>query len=654
MVSGESLSVVVVGGGPRGTSVLERLLARLLALPAAARPRLSITVLEPEEPGAGHIWRTAQPRLFLMNTPALYPTVVPAGATAAQLPGSPVRLSFDGWRQGCAAGTVAEPGLDAQDRAELAGLSSTGFPSRALYGRYLTWSYRQVAAALGAVAELAHRATTAERITRRAAGYLIVLADGGTLPADAVVLALGHLPARLNAEQDALARAAPGLGLHYQGPNIPGDVDWSTLPAGENVLIRGLGLNFFDVAIALTQGRGGSFTATGADPGRALSYLPSGREPKIFAASRRGTPYRAKAETAGLPAPVRLRYLTPAAVDRLRGGPGGLSFDHDLWPLLHRDVLWTYYATLARVCPRLFDAGAQEFLHRLEATLAEPQRPGQEVWQRRVQELLSAAAPRVHWLDVEGLGHPFAHRGFESAAEYQQAVLEYLQADAAGSAQGGDNPLKTAIGTLNAGRALVKALAADGALSEASWLQELRGWFEPLVEGLASGPPALRIEQLAALARAGVVQFIGPDPEFRLDAGAGAFTAASPWVAGMHVRAGALVEAMMPANRVQLTRSPVLKALLADGLGRPRVMVNAEGAEVLGQGLDVTRAPHRLIGRDGVPAEDLFALGLQLSSVQWGTAIAAEAGADIAAGARTLADADAIAAAVLNLTGLRR
>jgi hypothetical protein len=36
--------------------------------------------------------------------------------------------------------------------------------------------------------------------------------------------------------------------------------------------------------------------------------------------------------------------------------------------------------------------------------------------------------------------------------------------------------------------------------------------FAPLVEGLSSGPPALRIRQLAALARADVVRFLGPDP----------------------------------------------------------------------------------------------------------------------------------------------
>lgn len=670
MVSRNSFAVVVVGGGPRGTSVLERILAQLLAQPADLRPRLSITLLEPYEPGAGHVWQTGQSRLYLMNTPSLYPTVVPAGLTGRQLTGSPVSLSFDEWRRAAAADELADADLDAGDRAELKELDSAGFPSRAVYGRYLRWIYRRTAEALAAVAELTHVRATAESVTRTADGYTVFLAAPAgdaagpdtprQLTADAVVLALGHVPARLNAGQDRLARAAAELGLHYQGPNVPGDVDWSELAAGENVLVRGLGLNFFDVMIQLTQGRGGVFQPTGDAPGRSLSYHPSGTEPTIFAASRRGTPYRAKALlTSYLPASVRLRFLTRPALARLAEesrdpGRGRLGFAHDIWPLLHRDILWAYYSTLARVSPGLFSDGAEDFLARLETTLGETHEVGREVWQRRVQALLASAAPEAEWLDVEALRQPFQHRGFESGVEYQRAVLEYLESDAAGSAEGEDNPLKMAIGALNAGRSLVKELAADGALSDCSWLEDLRTWFEPLVEGLASGPPLLRIEQLAALARAGVVRFLGPDPEFAVDSKAGCFTASSPWVAGMQVSARQLVEAMMPANRVQRTLSPVLAGLLADGSARPRTFTDADGAAVPGQGLDVTSGPHRLIRADGTAPDNIFVLGLQLSSVQWGTAIAAEAGAEATAGARTLADAEAIAAELVSLARARK
>jgi hypothetical protein len=157
----------------------------------------------------------------------------------------------------------------------------------------------------------------------------------------------------------------------------------------------------------------------------------------------------------------------------------------------------------------------------------------------------------------------------------------------------------------------------------------------------------VRIGQLAALVRAGIVDFVGPDPQFEVDPETGRFKASSPWVAGSTHEAAFLVEAMMPANRVGRTRSPLLRRLLEDGLGRPRLMLGVEGGPVETSGLDVTAPPYRLVDASGQATEGVYVLGLQLSSVQWGTAIAAEAGASVDGGARTLRDADDIARDIL-------
>lgn len=103
----------------------------------------------------------------------------------------------------------------------------------------------------------------------------------------------------------------------------------------------------------------------------------------------------------------------------------------------------------------------------------------------------------------------------------------------------------------------------------------------------------------------------------------------------------------MPPNRVDRNISPLLGGMLRDGLARPKVMMAADGTAVITPGLDVTAPPYRPVGISGEPQENLYVLGLQLSSVQWGTAIAAEAGSPAGAGARTLRDADDIAAALL-------
>ena len=151
--------------------------------------------------------------------------------------------------------------------------------------------------------------------------------------------------------------------------------------------------------------------------------------------------------------------------------------------------------------------------------------------------------------------------------------------------------------------------------------------------------------------RAGVVSFVGPDPKFGVDRKSVLFTASSPWVAGPPATAKTMVEALAPGNRVSANDSPLLSQLLSDGLVRPKLMMAAEGAPIESTGLDVEAHPYRPVAANGSVTEGLFVLGLQLSSAQWGTAIAAEAlqpgGPAYRSGQRTLRDADEIAAAIL-------
>lgn len=638
MERSRDVKVAIIGAGPRGTSVLERLAANWSALPEDERPQLTVHVIDPYEPGPGHVWRPEQSRHFLMNTPALFPTVVPVGEAAAERAPSLVPIAFDDWRRLMLASP--DTNLSDADRHELAALTSADFPSRALYGRYLRWVF---VAVLGRVSEgfdvVVHRAE-ALHVERVNQGFLMELSEGPEVLCDAVVLAMGHLPAQLNPEQEFLRDGAARHGLQYWPPNVPADADWNRLPARKPVLVRGLGLNFFDIMTHLTEGRGGRFIPSGEPAGRALTYELSGREPLIIAASRRGTPYRAKAKLDSyVPRTVQLQYCTLERAGSFAANGIQPGFDHDLWPLLHRDAVWAYYTTLARTAEL-----SEGFPDALRRALDSPD----NAWAAALEELLAAEVPPTARLNLEALARPFGRHRFDSAEDYNRAVLEYLEADAAGSDRGENDPLKMAIGAMNAGRSVIKQVVADGGLTEASWTAELRGWFEPLVEGLASGPPALRIEQLAALARAGVVRFAGPAPHFELDAGLERFIVSSPWVEGGKYDAGVLVEAMMPANRVIQNRSVLLRRLLEDGVVRARAMMSEDGVPELSAGLDVTKPPYRPVGGNGLVQEDLYVLGLQLTSAQWGTAIAAEAGASLDAGGRTLRDADDIARAILS------
>ncbi|MDQ0851606.1 putative NAD(P)/FAD-binding protein YdhS [Arthrobacter sp. B3I9] len=683
MVISQSIRTALIGAGPRGTSVLERLLANWA--PATPGATLHIDVIDPHPAGPGHVWQPGQSRLYLMNTQSFYPTIVPEDPElAAPLAG----CTFDRWRE--QQQQDPHPSLTAEERAELSRLGSADFPSRALYGRYLRSTLEELLSRLPSGVTVDFHETTAVSVRQAAADgaeaggssapgggrpgsrkFDVVLRGGAVLTVDAVVLALGHLESRLNPEQRELKAAAEDLGLLYLPPAAPADVDWSRVPAAEPVLVRGMGLNFFDVMGQLTEGRGGTFVP--GEDGR-LSYRPSGREPLIIAASRRGTPYRAKAALDGYyPQAVMLRYCTEGALSRFAEAGIQPAFDHDLWPLLHRDAIWAYYSTLARSQPGAVLTDPDQFLQTLEESLR-PHAHSAAKWEDAVEDVIDLQVRPAHRLDLLGLAAPLAGRSFGSRAELDAAVVEYLLDDARRSALGEDDPVKMAIGALHHGRAVLKTAVADGGITDESWVAGLRGWFESFVEGLASGPPALRAEQLAALARAGVVRFVGPDPKFGVDRKAGTFTAASPWVGapGSHgaahpgsggtgagdaqgepVAAASLIEALAPANRVTINESPLLEQLLKEGLVRPRLMMTVEGVPVQTTGLDVVPHPYRPVGSNGSVTDGLYVLGLQLSAAQWGTAIAAEArqknGPAYRSGQRTLRDADEIARDILGL-----
>lgn len=647
MENTQSTRTAIIGAGPRGTSVLERLLAHAshrAERESGAAVRLHIDVVDPYPAGPGHVWQPGQSRLFLMNTQSFYPTLIPEDPG---LPAAVAGTTFDRWRERQQQDPL--PSLTADERAELAVLGSNDFPSRAIYGRYLRSTLADLLAAAPDGVTIEFHQTSALSVHPVGDGTFDVgLATGAAIRADSVVLALGHIPSRLNPEQRELQASAEQLGLRYLPPAVPADVDWAVIPAGEPVLVRGMGLNFFDTMVQLTEGRGGKFTAGG--PAGRLEYEPSGQEPFIIAASRRGTPYRAKAALEGYYASsVTLRYLTEAALDRFEAAGIRPGFDHDLWPLLHRDTLWAYYSTLVRAQPGAVPDSAA-FLAALEEAL-HPHAHSAANWEDAVDSVLAIHVGPRHRLDLPGLAAPLAGRTFASRAEQDAAVVEFLLDDARRSALGEDDPVKMAIGALHHGRAVLKTAVADGGITDESWVAGLRGWFESFVEGLASGPPALRSEQLAALARAGVVSFVGPDPKFGVDRKAGTFTAASPWVEGPPAAARTMVEALAPGNRVSANDSPLLQQLLKDGLVRSRHMMTAEGAPVQSTGLDVEPHPYRPLAANGSVTRGMYVLGLQLSSAQWGTAIAAEAHQPgtpaYRSGQRTLRDADEIAQAIL-------
>ncbi|MER5559336.1 FAD/NAD(P)-binding protein [Streptomyces sp. NPDC002506] len=631
--------LAVVGAGPRGLSVLERLCANERRGPSA--DGVIVHLVDPHLPGAGAVWRPDQPGELLTNTVASQITVFTDDSVRIEGPIEPGPSLYE-WAQSLAL-LGGDGDYDERTLAEARRLGPDSYPSRGFYGHYLHDCYRRIVSRAPAHIEVREHRTRAVVLSDAlgaADGPQSLRLENGTRldGLDAVLLAVGHVGTHLTARQRRTADLALIHGLTYVTPANPADVDLSWVEPQQNVLLRGLGLNFFDYMALLTTGRGGRFVR---ERDR-LVYRASGLEPRLYAFSRRGVPYHARGENEkGAFGRYYPRLLTAEYVARLRARAAAgerIGFTEHLWPLIKREVESVYYATTLRSRGVASDV-VEGFTDRyLDLDLAEG--AGSD-------ELLSAhglvAADRFDW---DRLTDPCGDLGFASRDEYRDWLLGYLRADAeAGRAGNLSGPLKASLDILRDLRNEIRLAVDHGGLDGESHRDELERWYTPLNAFLSIGPPVTRIEEMAALIEAGVLTVTGPGTEVRLDSAEPAFIAASTRVPGRSVHATALIEARLPEPDVRRTEDPLLRHLLETEQAVPYRITTAQGTEVETGGLAVTERPYRIVDRRGRAHPRRFAYGVPTESVHWVTAAGVRPGVDSV----TLGDSDAIARALVSL-----
>jgi uncharacterized NAD(P)/FAD-binding protein YdhS len=607
--------VAVLGAGPRGASVVERLVAN------AGGEALRIEVVDPYPPGPGRIWRPDQPGHLLMNTLAGQATLFTDDTIGCAGPVVPGPDLYE-WAR-----IVAVEGHeDAAVVAEARRLTPWSHPTRSFQGHYYAWFFERVLATAPASVRIAVHRHRATGLRDRPDGRQEVLLDGGAAPlvADAVVITVGHVDLVPDRGERELAAAGP----RYLPPAHPPEWDLTPLRPGEPVLVRGLGMNFFDLMSLLTIGRGGRFE--GAPGG--LRYRPSGREPVLWVGSRRGVPYRGKPVYGSLPPVYPPRFFDSAAVVRLRAA-GAVDFRVDVWPLMARDALLAHYQTLHEVRPAATALEIDAFGDRL----------AEAAWGPEVDAAVARAVPDpLDRLDLAALDDPLGGLSFVDRDALGAWMLDFLRRDVAEARLATRSPVKAAANSLGTARNWLRVLVADGGVAGGSYRRDLLGWFQGFAAALFSGPPTRRVEELVALTEAGLVGYVGAGMTVAPDGDA--FAGASPGVGGPPLRAGALVEARLPEPDLARTADPLLRAMVAAGQARPYRMGDPGGPPFVTGGLDVTTDGYRVVAADGTAHPARFALGIPIESVRFGTAL----GAAPRAGATLLAQTDAVARSALS------
>lgn len=580
----EPLTVVIVGAGPRGTGVLERLLANAGEL-VPDRP-VRVELVDPYPPGAGRVWREQQSELMLMNATAENVTIFTDESVKCAGPIRP-GPSLSEW-------AAAQP----EDLSDATGMN---FASRHVQGRYLAWVLDRIVAEAPPNVTVEIHATAAVRADRTPEGrQRIWLADRPTpLLADALVLALGHLDVEPDKDDLWMADFAGRHGLRFLPPSYTVDTALDVLRAGETVAVRGFGLAFVDMMVLLTEGRGGRYVE---EEDGELRYVPSGNEPILYVGSRRGVPYRAKMSyrLAGAPAAFP-RFFDAATIDARFGYQRRLDFYADLWPFMAKEIGWGYYHELFTAHPERTRVSWPDFAEVYSAL----------EWDTvEMRTLIEACVPEPDdRFDVHRLDRPLTGERFADLDEVQQRVDEHIAADLSRRSDRGFSADLGAFLALLSVHGQLPEVLADGKLRARPHVQDLTGWWSSFFEYYGSGPPGPRIRQLLALARAGVVRFLGAGMWVAADEDTGRFRAGSLSTEDT-VEATALVEARLPNPTLRNTVDTLLRGLYEDGCAVEHVFTDEEDDFEHSAGvLSVCPKDFRIVDRTGNPQPGRYALG---------------------------------------------
>ncbi|MDN5724601.1 MAG: FAD/NAD(P)-binding protein [Propionibacteriales bacterium] len=615
--------LAVLGAGPRGISIIERLAANHGEFGGG---QVEVHLVDPAPAGGGRIWRHDQPAHLLMNTlcaDATHWTDESVECAGPIVPGP----NLYQWCGLLTSGELTWP--DPVVMTEAAGVVPHSHPSRRLLGAYLRWCHLTDLERLPDGMTVTGHEATAESCWRGHDGrFLVTLSDDTWLIADAVVVATGHADTRpVDGESVRVTRAAR-TGAWYGRPANPLDQDLSGLAAGRPVIMRGLGMNFFDYLSLLTVGRGGRFV----EEAQGLVYEPSGEEPIMHVGSGRGTPYRAKGVFGQMTPHFPPKHLTGAVVDALERR-GSVDFLVDLWPLIAADTARVFYTVLHDQSPDRLTGGIDDLLHAIDSYAW-----GAEALDELIKEWVPAAADRM---DLRAWDRPLLGRRFEGAEPFTEWWLTDLRNDLTEARRGLASPRKCASVALGQGRSVLRRLVRYGGIRGASYDRDVDRWYRGFAGSLASGPPAVRIAELIALTEAGLVVPIGPGMQV-IDTDDG-FEASSPQVTGSTVTAAALLEAHLPPAALDTTADPLLAQLRDSGQARAWTIPDAVEGDFRTGALEVGPPPYRVVDSSGAEQERLFAFGVPLEGLHFGTQLGPLAGTN----SRFLRDADTIARALL-------
>ncbi|WP_076587094.1 FAD/NAD(P)-binding protein [Vibrio ostreicida] len=556
-------SIGVIGVGPRGLSIVERIVAASLSQPDL---ELNILVFDPYLPGAG-CHTVDQPDHLLVNTVAEQITMFSDDSIkeAGNILSGP---TFYQWLcEQC-------PAEDLPDA-----LSPDGYYSRRLFGQYLNWAFNYIVEFAPPTIEISYLPKEIVDIHQMPhQGWAVSTDDNKQYELDFVFVTTGHTKSDIENHE-----------YHIADPYPIAD-KLSGIDHQQTVAIKGMGLTMCDVVAELTVGRGGNFVREEAGH---LQYCPSGQEPKMIAYSRTGLPLSGRASNQkGASLQYKAKFLTPAYVKQLRAR-GDIDFIQEVLPLLINDMEYAYYD--AYLSNKHGTIEAQKFCNSYLFSDKEKRR---ELIGRTI-----APDDRFCW---EKLVSPIPSSTLTCQKRFTSWLKTYLDDDVFEAQRGNiTSPIKSASDVLRDLRDTIRDAVDFKGLTEEShrWVDSI---FIPIMNRIAVGPPKERIEEMRALIECGLLSMaLGPSPHVeRAHDELGALTLRSSVWPDSVMSADLIINAKISMHSPKDDASPLWKQLLSKGYARLYYNGNYHPG-----GIDVT-TNMQVIGQGGNVHKTMWALGL--------------------------------------------
>ncbi|WP_017655544.1 FAD/NAD(P)-binding protein [Fortiea contorta] len=565
-----AIDIAIVGAGPRGLSVLERIIAFARAKQFSPDVNLNINIFDPNPLGAGCHY-IDQAEHLLVNTIASQITIF----SDHTVQGSGFILdgpSFYEW--------LCDYTSSSQD--------PNAYYPRKLLCEYLQWGFRYLCEL---APEIVNIKPVAQRVVSASCSlttWYIQTENGDKYHQDYVFLTTGHEQEILQ-ENEANRRLFSAYPLH---------ISTSGIQSHETIALEGLGLSTCDVLSMLTIGRGGKFFR---NQEQVLCYQASQKEPKIIAFSRSGLPLSARAKNEKeAREQYKANFLTRKAISDLKEKYQKINFAVNLLPLLLNDMEFVYSKTYIKkhhghIAANIF---ANAYL-----TVKDNER----------KSLVVDYIPLQHHFNWENLVNPIPPHALESQNKFNAWLDDYLVADVRNANEGNvSNPLKAACDVLRDVRDNIRYAIDFAGLTESShrWLFYS---FIPVMNRLAVGPPKIRIEEILALKKAGILKIdLGINPEWKFDETSNLFVINGQFET---IKSDVLIRSRIAMPSPQQSSNLLLRQLINDGFARPFF-----NKKFHPNGLDIS-SDFNLISRDNNVYQNFWVLGTPTEGAKFYTFI---------------------------------